>query len=141
MFTMVRVLEAARRRGVGRSLLRCAADRAIELGQPRLWGRVDVTDADALAFSDRIGLLETGREYVSSLDLTAPVTDVPPPPGVTITSLAEHPELTEGAYAADTVCVPDIPSPTPMTSPVLEMACADRGRAGRTSRRRHGGSC
>jgi GNAT superfamily N-acetyltransferase len=117
LFTMARVLPRARRRGVGRALLRCAAGRAIELDQARLWGRVDVTDADALAFVEHVGLEETGREYVSSLDLTtATAMSVPPPAGIAITSLAEHPELTEGAYAADVVCVPDIPSPTPMTS-------------------------
>jgi mycothiol synthase len=116
LFTMARVVPSARRHGVGRALLRCAAGRAIELDHPRLWGRIDVEDVDALAFVDRVGLQETGRQYVSSLDITAPASRVSPPAGITITSLAEHPELTEGAYLADVACAPDVPSPTPMTS-------------------------
>jgi mycothiol synthase len=116
LFTMARVVPGARRRGTGRALLRCAAGRALELDHLRLWGRVDVADPDACAFADRVGLEETGREYVSSLDLTAAAPAEPPPPGITITSLAEHPQLTEATYAVDAACAPDIPSPTPMTA-------------------------
>jgi GNAT superfamily N-acetyltransferase len=69
-FTMVRVVPGQRRRGVGSALLEAARVRALALGLPRLWGRVDAGVPGSIEFTRRRGLAEAGRELISAIDPT-----------------------------------------------------------------------
>jgi RimJ/RimL family protein N-acetyltransferase len=113
-YTMVRVVPEHRRRGAGSAMLRAARDHAGTIGLERIWGRIDATDAGSLRFAKRHGLVESGREWISVLELADASAPVPPPPGVTVVSLAERPDLIRAAYDVHSECLPDTPSPTPM---------------------------
>jgi GNAT superfamily N-acetyltransferase len=113
-FTMVRVVPAQRRRGVGSALLAAARRHAIELGLPQLWSRVDASDRGSLEFAWLRGLAETSRELSSVIDLAAGGEPFPAPAGVMVVSLADRPDLIQGAYDAERECLPDVPVPTPM---------------------------
>jgi RimJ/RimL family protein N-acetyltransferase len=113
-YTMVRVVPEHRRRGVGSAMLEVARDHAGRLRLERIWGRIDATDMGSLRFAERNGLVEAGREWISVLELTDAAPPVPPPPGMTVVSLAERPDLTRAAYDVHCECLPDMPSPTPL---------------------------
>ena len=113
-YTMVRVVPEHRRRGVGGAMLEAARDHAGRIGLERIWGRIDATDIGSLAFAERNGLVESGRERISVLELTGAPSPVPPPQGVTVVSLADRPDLIRAAYDVHSECLPDMPSPTPM---------------------------
>ena len=113
-YTMVRVVPEHRRRGAGSAMLEVARNHAGGIGLERIWGRIDATDTGSLRFAEHHGLVETGREWISALELTAAPSPVPPPPGVTVVSLAERPDLIRAAYDVHSECLPDMPSPTPM---------------------------
>ena len=113
-YTMVRVVPEHRRRGAGSAMLEAARDHAGRIGLERIWGRIDATDMGSLGFAERHGLVESGREWISALDLTDAPAPVPPPPGVTVVSLADRPDLIRAAYDVHSQCLPDMPSPTPM---------------------------
>ncbi len=113
-YTMVRVVSEQRRRGVGSAMLGAARDHAGRIGLERIWGRIDATDTGSLRFAERNGLVESGREWISALELTDAPSPVAPPPGVTVVSLAERPDLIRAAYDVHSECLPDMPSPTPM---------------------------
>ncbi len=115
-FTMVRVLPGSRRRGVGSALLAVARRLALEGGQPNLWGRVDAIDHGSLEFARRHGLIEASRELISEIEIASSGQPAPPPPGVTVVSLADRPDLIPGAYDAERECLPDVPVPTPMVA-------------------------
>jgi GNAT superfamily N-acetyltransferase len=120
-FTMVRVVPEQRRRGVGSALLEAARGHALELGLPRLWGRIDALDRGSLEFARRSGLTEAGRELISVIDPTGASETRPPPPGVIVVSLADRPDLIRGAYEAERECLPDVPVPTPMQATPLDV--------------------
>jgi GNAT superfamily N-acetyltransferase len=100
----------ARGKGVGQALyaelLRWAAERGcVEV-------QTSVSDADeaSLAWADRRGFREIGRELRVSLDLRA--VDAPaidPPDGIEIVPWAERPELADGMYGVFVEADPDIP--------------------------------
>ncbi len=113
-YTMVRVVPEHRRRGAGSAMLEAARDHAGRIGLERIWGRIDAIDTGSLGFAERRGLVESGREWISALDLTGALSPVHPPPGVTVVSLAERPDLIRAAYDVHSECLPDMPSPTPM---------------------------
>jgi GNAT superfamily N-acetyltransferase len=113
-YTMVRVVPEHRRCGVGSAILEAARDHAGRLRLERIWGRIDATDMGSLRFAERNGLVESGREWISVLELTDAPPPVPPPPGVTVVSLAERPDLIRAAYDVHSECLPDMPSPTPL---------------------------
>jgi mycothiol synthase len=120
-YTMVRVVPEHRRRGAGTAMLRAARDHAGRIGLERIWGRIDATDTGSLRFAERHGLVESGREWISALELIDATSPVPPPPGVKVVSLAERPDLIRAAYDVHSECLPDMPSPTPMrTEPFQE---------------------
>ena len=95
-------------------MLGAARDHAGRIGLERIWGRIDATDTGSLRFAERNGLVESGREWISVLELTDAPSPMPPPPGVTVVSLAERPDLIRAAYDVHSECLPDMPSPTPM---------------------------
>jgi mycothiol synthase len=99
---------------VGSALLTAARRHALELGLPDLWGRIDARDQGSLEFAHRSGLTENGRELISEIDPAGTHRTFVPPPGVTVVSLADRPDLIHGAYDAERECLPDVPVPTPM---------------------------
>ena len=104
-FTMVRVLPAARRRGVGSALLAVCSDEARALGLASLYGRVDGEDAPSLGFVQRRGFVEIGREVEQVRELGAE--EPPEPPlGIAVVDLA--PGYLAGVYAVAVEATPDM---------------------------------
>lgn len=106
----VRVVSEARGRGVGEQLLRTLSDWARGLGFEELMGPVKETDDPSLAWAQRRGFIEVGRNSRLVLDLTAseaPV--VSAPAGIEIVTWAQRPELAEGLYEVAREAYPDVP--------------------------------
>jgi mycothiol synthase len=94
-FVAPRVLETARRRGVGAALLRSLAAHLCDRGYETAGASVD--DPGSLAFAERFGFREVDRE----VEQVREIGDEPwplPPPGVEIVSVAARPELWRAAY-------------------------------------------
>ena len=120
----VRVVGDVRGRGVGSSLLAELSSWASSLGYAKLMGPVKETDDVALAWAERRGFVEVGRNSLLVLDLTgieAPA--VVHPDGVEIVSWAERPDparwwgppaghpITPSAWAAPTSAAPQLLAP------------------------------
>ena len=106
----VAVLPEARGDGVGSALV---AGLAGWVGRTRLEaveGYVAEDDAGSLAWADRRGFAEVGRDSWLALDLR-PLEPAPadPPAGVGIVTLAARPELLRGVYEVAGEAYPDIP--------------------------------
>jgi mycothiol synthase len=95
-FAIPRVLPEHRRRGVGTKLLYTLAEHVETLGLPDLGGAAD--DEGAVAFGRHFGFEEVGRqaEQVRAVAADEPWPAVPD--GLTLTSIAEQPELLERLY-------------------------------------------
>jgi mycothiol synthase len=109
-FAIPRVLPELRRRGVGTVLLHALADYASSRGHRHLGSQVE--DSGSLAFAERFGFREDGRqvEQVRELAEDEPAPDVPD--GVQIVSLAERPELSHRVYTELALeAFEDIPTP------------------------------
>ena len=94
-FVAPRVLERARRRGVGAALLRALAAHLCDRGYETVGASVD--DPGSLAFAERFGFREVDRE----VEQVREIGDEPwplPPAGVEIVSVAARPELWRAAY-------------------------------------------
>jgi GNAT superfamily N-acetyltransferase len=119
-------LPERRGRGVGQALyaelLRWAAERGcVEV-------RTTVAEGDdaSLAWADRRGFGEVGRELRVFLDLDAieaPAVD--PPPGIEIVQWSERPELAAGMYEVFVEADPDIPGAEGVEIPLFEEWLAD----------------
>ena len=106
----VRVVQAARGRGIGVALLDELQRRAEALGAPTLEVEVRDDDPASLAWSEVHGFREIGRSVRLALDLTATEEpDVAPPDGVEIVTWAERPELAQGIYDVACEAYPDEP--------------------------------
>jgi mycothiol synthase len=106
----VRVVSDVRRRSIGSDLLSELAAWAIDLGYVELQGPVKEVDDVSLAWAERRGFVEVGRNSLLTLDLTAieaPV--VEPPDGIEVVSWAEWPEAARGMYEVACEAYPDIP--------------------------------
>lgn len=106
----VRVAPAARRAGVGSALLDELQRRSEALGRPLLEISVRDDDAEALAWAERRGFREVGRNARLQLDLgevEEPALD--PPDGIEIVTWAERPELARGIYEVAREAYPDEP--------------------------------
>jgi GNAT superfamily N-acetyltransferase len=106
----VRVVADARRRSIGSDLLSELAAWAIDLGYVELMGPVKEVDDVSLAWAERRGFVEVGRNSLLMLDLTAidaPV--VEPPVGIEIVAWAERPDTARGMYEVACEAYPDIP--------------------------------
>jgi mycothiol synthase len=114
----IRVVEEARRRGVGTALDRRCSQHARELGKTRLFVFARYDDEDSLGYFASRGFEEIGRMQDVRLDLSAAVVERSAPPGVEILVLgAEHERGTyETALEADA----DIPSATPIHTGTFE---------------------
>jgi mycothiol synthase len=105
-----RVLPAYRRQGIGTALLQRLALHSEECGYDEVGSMVD--DEGSLAFANRFGFAETGRQ----VEQVRPVGDDEPWPavpfGVQLTSLAERPELLGRLYHELALeAFEDIPTP------------------------------
>ena len=106
----VRVVPDARGRSIGSDLLSELAAWAIDLSYFELMGPVKEVDDTSLAWAERRGFVEVGRNSLLTLDLTAidaPV--VEPPDGIEIVSWAERPAAARGMYEVACEAYPDIP--------------------------------
>ena len=104
------VLPSARGQGVGTAIYRQVSACAGSLGKSELefFGFED--DPDGVAFAERRGFEVVERIRGLGLPLDGcPRPSVDPPEGVTITTLAEQPELARGVWEVACEAMPDIP--------------------------------
>lgn len=121
-FVMPRVVPTARRRRAGTVMLRALAEHVAEPGFSA--ARSAVQDDGSLAFAERFGFRETGRE-VEQVRIVGPREPRPKPPsGIEIVSLAERANLLVRSYHELAVdAVRDIP-----IEPELEISLDDWAR-------------
>ncbi len=104
------VLPELRGAGVGSALYEQVALWVQERGCVVLETAVAEDDAASLAWVDRRGFREVGRNSKMVLDLTAiEAPEIDPPKGVEIVTWAERPELDRGMYEVALEAEPDIP--------------------------------
>jgi GNAT superfamily N-acetyltransferase len=104
------VVPTARGRGIGSSLLGEIGAAARTAGKTELEGEVREDDEASRAFLECRSYRIVGGEKAVALDLAAVETPVPsPPPGITIVTRAERPDLTEGLYEIGAEGAEDIP--------------------------------
>jgi GNAT superfamily N-acetyltransferase len=106
----ISVLPEHRGRGVGSALLDAIGGVAVAAGKPELYGRTTSDRPEAVAFLERRGFREVERMKVVRLELA----NLVPPPidapaGISITSLADRPELADRLYDVAVEALPDIP--------------------------------
>jgi len=100
----------ARRAGTGTAVLQALEAWARARGATELEGPVQEDDAGSLAWTERRGYAEAGRDSHLVLDLTAIDAPEPDPPaGIEIVTWADRPELTAGLYEVAIEATPDIP--------------------------------
>lgn len=117
---------AARGRGVGQALFEALLAWAAERGSVTVETKVAEDDRASLAWADRRGFREVGRELRVSLDLSsveAPAVD--PPAGIEVVSWADRPELANGLYEVFCEASPDIPGAEQAELPSFERWLAD----------------
>jgi GNAT superfamily N-acetyltransferase len=127
--SMLLVLREARHRGVGRLLYRQVSAHARELGRSELLMFSFEDDPDTLGFAARHGFTVVARTRGLRLPLAdCPRPDAQPPAGVTITTLAERPELARGVWEVAREAYPDIPhgGAAPMQAGSYEQFVAGR---------------
>jgi GNAT superfamily N-acetyltransferase len=106
----VRVVADARGRGHGAALLAELQGWADGLGYRELTGPVKEEDAASLAWAERRGFVEVGRNSLLVLDLHAiEAPRVHPPDGVEVVSWAERPGLEREMYEVAREAYPDVP--------------------------------
>jgi mycothiol synthase len=113
-FAMVRVRPDARRRGIGSALLEAAGREARARVHKRMYGRLAGGDGDSLAFAERRGFRETGRDLTVVLDIRAGDGEV----ADGIAELGEEHLL--GAYEVAAECVPEMALPQVAAAPPYE---------------------
>ena len=140
--------ESTAARASARRSTSAVAEWVQERGCVTLETAVAEDDAESLAWVDRRGFREVGRNSRMVLDLTAieaPAID--PPEGVEIVTWAERPELALGLYAVACEAYPDVPGDEGHADGLVR-GVAPEGHAGRRrparrdvrrARRRRGG--
>lgn len=111
------VLPDARRAGVGGALLVAISEVAKDAG--KAWLHIPASEArpDGIAFLEHRGFTEYERTKAVRLDLAGLEPPTPrPPEGVTITTLAERPELVAGVHDVALETFGDIPGDEPMAA-------------------------
>jgi mycothiol synthase len=104
------VESAARGAGTGSAVLRALEAWARDRGATELDGPVQEDDAESLAWTERRGYVEVGRDSHLVLDLTSIDPPQPdPPPGIEIVTWADRPELAQGLYEVAAEATRDIP--------------------------------
>jgi GNAT superfamily N-acetyltransferase len=100
----------ARGRGAGSELYREVARWVAERGCIELESSVREDDPESLAWVERRGFREVGRNSTLALDLTEiDEPEIAPPDGIEIVSWAERPGLERGMYQVAREAYPDIP--------------------------------
>ena len=118
----INVLPDARRQGHGSALLAAVSERARAAGKVAL--HIPASDArpDGIDFLVHRGFRESERNKTVHLELagmTAPPVDLPA--GVSLTTLAERPDLIEGVHAVAVEAYADVPGgETPMAAGDLD---------------------
>jgi GNAT superfamily N-acetyltransferase len=108
--TEIRVVAEARRGGVGSALLAELSGWARPLGYHELTAPVKEDDPASLAWAERRGFVEVGRNSLLVLDLTAiEAPRVEAPDGVEIVSWAERPGTERAMYEVAREAYPDVP--------------------------------
>jgi mycothiol synthase len=92
-----RILPEHRRRGAGTAVLRHLMEHLAARGFATVGGNAE--DEAALAFATAHGFEEVDRQIQQVRRLTGDEPATPPFPGVDITTVAQHPELLQRAYA------------------------------------------
>jgi mycothiol synthase len=111
VYGAARVRPELRRRGVGSALLEEITTYARARGARAIWGRMRADDAETLAFVNRRGFREVGRERDVVLDLTkVAAVAAETPPGITLVSFAERPDLIPAVFAVDNEVTVDVPA-------------------------------
>jgi GNAT superfamily N-acetyltransferase len=83
---------------------------ALASAQTAADGTIDEGDAASLAWAERRGFTELGRNSTLRLDLSSMQSpEIDPPAGITISSLATAPEAIHGMYEVACEAYPDIP--------------------------------
>ena len=109
-----RVLPAYRRRGVGTALLHALAAHAESVGHSEAGSLVD--DEGSLAFAERFGFRETGRQVEQVRAIRGDEPQPRSPDGVTLVSVAERPELRLRTYHELALeAFQDMPTPSPIS--------------------------
>ena len=117
----VYVLPEARRRGAGFALYKEVARWVGERGCIELESSVREEDPASLAWVERRGFREVGRNSTLVLDLAgAEEPAVDPPDGVEIVSWAERPGVERGMYEVALEAYPDIPGQEDEQLPTFE---------------------
>lgn len=117
----VRVVSGARGRGLGTALVERLGNWATALGYIELLGEVREVDPESLAWTQRRGYVEVGRNARLVLELeSVEAPDVDPPAGVEILTWAERPELIEQIYAVACEAYPDVPGEGDEVMPAFE---------------------
>lgn len=110
-WSMLFVLRAARHRGVGGMLYQRVSEHARELGRSELQVFSFADDPDTAGFAERHGFAVVARVRGLRLSLErCPRPDLGPPAGVTITTLAERPDLARGVWETACETFPEIPN-------------------------------
>jgi GNAT superfamily N-acetyltransferase len=113
-FTMVRVREESRRRGVGSALLAAARVRARGLEYDSLWGRVREGEAESIRFVASRGFEEVTRDVTVRLEVAPGDGEVDP--GV-VELRDEH---LCGAYEVAAECLPEMALPQHAEAPPFD---------------------
>ena len=109
-FGMVIVRPERRRAGIGAALVAAITPWARDEGFTGWETSIKSDDDESLAWAQRRGFSEHGRELRLELDVTAiDPPSIDPPPGVEIVTWAERPELARGLYEVHSEAAPDIP--------------------------------
>ena len=95
------------------SVLRCVnaiSAHARAAGRHELWGRIYADDAQSLAFAERRGFREVGREREVVLDVARAAHAEPvPPAGIELVSFDERPELIPAVFEKEAELAADVP--------------------------------
>jgi mycothiol synthase len=110
-WSMLYVLREARHRGVGGALYGQVSEHARVLGRSELHMYSFEDDPDTVGFAEHHAFRIVGRIRGLHLELEGcGRPEVDPPPGVTITTLAERPDLARGVWEISCETFPEIPS-------------------------------
>lgn len=106
----VSVLEERRAQGLGEAVLGRLSGWALASGQTAADGTINERDETSLAWAERRGFTEVGRNSMLRLDLAlVQRPEIDPPAGITISSLAASPGAIRGMYEVACEAYPDIP--------------------------------
>jgi mycothiol synthase len=117
----VRVVTSERGKGLGGVMLERLGRWAGERGYGELIGEVRELDAESIAWTQRRGYVEVGRNSRLVLDLASVgAPDVDPPPGISVTTWAKRPDLIEDVYTVACEAYPDVPGEEDEVMPSFE---------------------